>query len=84
MLDVSYGGDGPPFPLPLTPDLVTRSSIGTQELRLVHTASIPPDQQPPSSTKPENRQKLWVYQYRNSDAAEWNSCVSHLFHTISV
>lgn len=64
MLDVSYGGDGPTRPLPLIPGHTTRG-IGTQDVRLIHAAM--PDQ-------PPERQKVWIYQYRNADAADWNSC----------
>lgn len=65
MLDVSYGGDGPPLPLPLLDNHITASTIGTQELRLIH-AAIP--------EQPSQDQKMWIYQYRNSKHVEWNSC----------
>ncbi|KAH7416817.1 arylamine N-acetyltransferase 1 [Cadophora sp. MPI-SDFR-AT-0126] len=63
MLDVSFGGDGPTIPLPLTSGL-THLNLGTQEIRLLHS-TIP---QQLDQTKP-----LWIYQYRNAPTQEWNS-----------
>lgn len=68
MLDVSYGGDGPTLPLPLRDHHITRGTIGSQELRLVHAAM--PEQEQPCPRD----QKLWTYEYRNSDRVGWNSC----------
>ena len=63
MCDVGFGGDGATKPLPLIDGYVLQN-LGSQEIRLVH--STIPDQV--DKSKP-----LWIYQYRNSKDAEWNS-----------
>ena len=63
MVDVGFGGDGATKPLPLIDGHVLQN-LGSQEIRLVH--STLPDQV--DKSKP-----LWIYQYRNSKDAEWNS-----------
>jgi arylamine N-acetyltransferase len=65
MVDVGFGGDGPIQPLPVLDGHVVQN-IGTQELRLVHS-HIPPQ------TLLGERNKMWIYQYRNGPEREWNS-----------
>lgn len=65
MVDVGFGGDGPIQPFPLIDSHIVEN-IGTQELRLVHS-NIPPQ------TVLNKTNKLWIYQYRNNSALEWNS-----------
>ncbi|KAK1143314.1 hypothetical protein N8T08_006841 [Aspergillus melleus] len=62
-VDVAFGGDGPTRPLRLVSGQLVHN-LGRQEVRLVY-GNIP------KQTRPE--QKLWVYQYRNGPAQEWNS-----------
>jgi arylamine N-acetyltransferase len=64
--DSAFGGDGPTRPLPLISGQIT-PNLGSQEVRLVYSpiAQIP--------ARPSGHQKFWIYQYRNSEAAEWNS-----------
>jgi arylamine N-acetyltransferase len=63
MVDVGFGGDGATKPLPLIDGHIERN-LGTQDIRLVHDTI--PDQV--DQSKP-----LWIYQYRNSPDADWNS-----------
>ena len=51
-------------PLPMIPGHAAVHNLGTQEIRLA-CGTIP---QQVDKTKP-----LWIYQYRNSPTAEWNS-----------
>ncbi|KAL2837299.1 hypothetical protein BJY01DRAFT_46681 [Aspergillus pseudoustus] len=62
-VDVAFGGDGPTRPLRLVSGEPVHN-LGTQEVQLVY-GDIP------KQTRAE--QKLWVYQYRNGPAREWNS-----------
>jgi arylamine N-acetyltransferase len=64
-VDVSFGGDGATKPLPLVDGAIT-SNIGTQELRLIRDFI-------PGQTELDPERKLWVYQYRNSEAHSWNA-----------
>ncbi|KAJ1326977.1 N-hydroxyarylamine O-acetyltransferase [Microdochium nivale] len=72
-VDIAFGGDGALFPMPLTPGLV-HANLGTQQIRLVKeyisTQTHRPDHHDGGDP---DRHKLWVYQYRNSPQAEWNS-----------
>lgn len=63
MIDVGFGGDGATKPLPLI-DGATVHNLGTQEIRLIRDKI-------PEQVNPE--QLYWIYQYRNSPDAEWNS-----------
>lgn len=63
MVDVGFGGDGATKPLPLI-DGATVHNLGTQEIRLIRDKI-------PEQVNPE--QLYWIYQYRNSPDAEWNS-----------
>ncbi|TAQ88364.1 hypothetical protein B7494_g3299 [Chlorociboria aeruginascens] len=63
MVDVSFGGNGPTLPLPLTPSLV-HTNLGTQQDRLLYD-TIPQFANPGS--------KIWIYQCRNSVDKAWNS-----------
>ncbi|KAJ6111373.1 hypothetical protein N7523_007434 [Penicillium sp. IBT 18751x] len=65
-VDVAFGGDGPTRPLPLVSGQVYQN-LGSQEIRLMY-GNIP------KQTRLE--QKLWIYQYRNSAAKDWNSFYS--------
>ena len=65
MVDVSFGGDGATKPLPLNENQITRN-IGTQDLRLARDFL-------PGQTELSEERKLWIYQYRNSPTAAWNS-----------
>ncbi|EEU43315.1 uncharacterized protein NECHADRAFT_44961 [Fusarium vanettenii 77-13-4] len=58
--DVAFGGDGATAPMPLVSGLVHRN-MGTQQIRLVHRSE---------------ESKVWIYQYRNQEDAEWNSFYS--------
>lgn len=60
---VGFGGDGPTDPLPLIHGLEALN-LGTQTVRLIHTA-IP--------CNIDQSQKWWAYQYRNSPTQEWNT-----------
>lgn len=65
MVDVGFGGDGATKPLPLIESRPQRN-IGTQEIRLIK------DHLPTQTVRrPDTR--MWIYQYRNSVAVEWNS-----------
>lgn len=73
-VDIAFGGDGALFPMPLTPGLV-HANLGTQQIRLVKeyisTQTHRPDHHHDGGDP--DRHKLWVYQYRNTPQAEWNS-----------
>ncbi|KAI9837734.1 MAG: hypothetical protein M1819_006668 [Sarea resinae] len=86
MLDVSFGGDGPTLPLPLTANLVHYNSVGTQEIRLIHSEDpFTNPEAPPSSSTPagedqaeDKKHRFWIYQYRNDPLTTapdggWNS-----------
>lgn len=60
--DVGFGGDGPTAPLPMIHG-ATQRNLGSQEIRLVHEPF------PGAAAGP----LFWVYQYRNSSDAEWNT-----------
>lgn len=62
-VDIAFGGDGPTRPLRLVSGEPVHN-LGTQEVQLVYGNM-------PKQTRPE--QKLWIYQYRNGSAKEWNS-----------
>ena len=64
--DSAFGGDGPTRPLPLISGQIT-PNLGSQEVRLVYSPI------PQIRARPSGHQKFWIYQYRNSEAAEWNS-----------
>jgi len=64
-VDVGFGGDGPTAPIQLVHDHV-RTNLGSQETRLSH------DWIPTQLCRTEAT-KLWIYQYRNSPAQEWNA-----------
>ncbi|KAK2624656.1 hypothetical protein QTJ16_005849 [Diplocarpon rosae] len=64
-LDVGFGGDGATHPMPMVSGQPVKN-LGTQEVRLFHS-TIPQHQQTDQS------KKLWLYQYRNTPAQEWNS-----------
>ncbi|KAF6817568.1 arylamine n-acetyltransferase 1 [Colletotrichum plurivorum] len=63
--DVAFGGDGATKPMPLVEDLV-HENLGTQQIRLAR------DWLPSQAHRVESS-KLWIYQYRNSEAQDWNS-----------
>lgn len=63
--DVAFGGDGPIEPLKLE-NGYTLQNIGSQQVRLVHGYM-------PEQTSRLPHQKLWIYQYRNSEERDWNS-----------
>jgi arylamine N-acetyltransferase len=63
MVDVGFGGDGATKPLPLINGHIEHN-LGTQDIRLIYDTI--PDQV--DQSKP-----LWIYQYRNSPDAAWNS-----------
>ncbi|KAK1488948.1 hypothetical protein CCUS01_14726 [Colletotrichum cuscutae] len=65
MIDVAFGGDGATKPIPLKHDQVLRN-LGTQEVRLVRGHI-------PNQVFRTEASKLWIYQYRNGPAKEWNS-----------
>jgi arylamine N-acetyltransferase len=65
MIDASYGGDGPTKPLPLIEGVIT-PNLGTQEVRLYYDH--------PSVITDKSQPKLWIYQYRNANDKDWNSC----------
>jgi arylamine N-acetyltransferase len=65
--DVAFGGDGPTMPLLLIDGWMT-TNLGTQEVRYIR-APIGQVQQRVLG----NRQKYWIYQYRNSADRDWNS-----------
>lgn len=67
-VDAAFGGDGPTRPLPLIPGLVSQN-LGTQEVRLVRGYM---DKQ----TRRDRDREVWIYQYRNDAAREWNSFYS--------
>ncbi len=65
--DVAFGGDGPTTALPLVDGHVT-ANLGRQEVRYVHEPI------PQVAARPlGDRQRFWIYQYRNSPAQAWNS-----------
>lgn len=63
--DVAFGGDGPTLPMPLTEGFV-HANLGTQEIRLAREWL-------PDQVRRVEGSKQWIYQYRNSAAAGWNS-----------
>ncbi|KAL0929906.1 arylamine n-acetyltransferase 1 [Colletotrichum truncatum] len=63
--DVAFGGDGATMPMPLVEGLV-HENLGTQQIRLVREWL-------PSQVLRVESSKLWIYQYRNREAADWNS-----------
>lgn len=63
MVDVGFGGDQATKPVPLVHGHAI-TNLGSQEIRLIWD-TIP---QQLDQTK-----KLWIYQYRNSTSADWNS-----------
>lgn len=65
-VDAAFGGDGPTRPLPLISGH-TIQNLGTQAVRLIQGIMA-------KQTRPEN--KVWIYQYRNNPAKEWNSFYS--------
>lgn len=67
-VDAAFGGDGPMRPLPLISGLVSQN-LGTQEVRLVRGYM---DKQ----TRRDRDREVWIYQYRNDAAREWNSFYS--------
>ena len=72
MVDVSFGGDGATCPLPLLENHITQN-LGSQEVRLARDY-IPGQMKQPRDTS--GRDKLWIYQYRNSPSMPWNSYYS--------
>lgn len=66
MVDVGFGGDGPTTPLLLGRDSAAAEvrNLGPQTVRLVNQAM-------PGLN--DDTKLWWVYQYRNSSDAEWNS-----------
>ncbi|KAL3425180.1 Arylamine N-acetyltransferase [Phlyctema vagabunda] len=66
MVDVGFGGDGATQPLPLIPNQAT-TNLGTQEVRLIR------DFIPTQTRRQDEKDKLWIYQYRNGTHLEWNS-----------
>ncbi|KAK7434395.1 hypothetical protein Landi51_13517 [Colletotrichum acutatum] len=65
MIDVAFGGDGATKPIPLKHDQALRN-LGTQEVRLVRGYIA-------NQVFRTEASKLWIYQYRNGPAKEWNS-----------
>ena len=63
MVDIGFGGDGATKPVPML-DGATVHNLGSQEIRLIRD-------QIPGQINPS--QLYWIYQYRNSKDAEWNS-----------
>ncbi|OAL57241.1 arylamine N-acetyltransferase 2 [Pyrenochaeta sp. DS3sAY3a] len=63
--DVAFGGDGPTAPVRLVHDIV-QTNLGSQQIRLFRDWI-------PSQLLRTEESKLWVYQYRNGEAAAWNS-----------
>ncbi|ETS77144.1 hypothetical protein PFICI_11018 [Pestalotiopsis fici W106-1] len=64
-VDVAFGGDGPTAPLPLISGTI-HQNLGTQQVRLLRDWI-------PTQVHRTEESKLWIYQYRNSADAEWNS-----------
>jgi arylamine N-acetyltransferase len=64
-VDIAFGGDCATVPMPLVEGLVHKN-IGTQQIRLVRDWA-------PAQLKRTEQTKLWIYEYRNSEDAEWNS-----------
>lgn len=62
---MAFGGDGATMPMPLTEGLI-HQNLGTQQIRLVRDWI-------PTQVSRTEASKLWIYQYRNSEAKEWNS-----------
>lgn len=67
MVDVGFGGDGATQPLPMIHDPIITRNLGSQHVRLIYGPI------PQFSDQDHN---VWIYQYRNSDTAEWNSFYS--------
>lgn len=63
MIDVGFGGDGATKPVPLVHGEALHN-LGTQEIRLIHD-NIP--------EQVDKSRLYWIYQYRNSPTADWNS-----------
>lgn len=63
--DVAFGGDGPTIPMPMVEGLV-HLNLGTQQIRLVRDWL-------PDQVHRVDSSRQWIYQYRNSETAEWNS-----------
>jgi arylamine N-acetyltransferase len=68
--DVGFGGDGPTVPMPLRTGYVIQN-LGTQEIRFAY--DYIPQVGRIGRHEGSRRQRFWIYQYRNSSAAEWNS-----------
>lgn len=66
--DVAFGGDGATVPLPLIDGLI-HENMGTQQIRL-HRDWIP------TQLYRVETSKVWIYQYRNTPSAAWNSFYS--------
>lgn len=64
-LDVGFGSDGPTAPIALCHN-VPQTNLGTQEIRLWRDWI-------PMQLHRSEASKLWIYQFRNSADAEWNS-----------
>ncbi|KAH7305788.1 hypothetical protein B0I35DRAFT_443292 [Stachybotrys elegans] len=67
-VDVAFGGDGATMPMPLIDGLI-HPNLGTQHIRLVRDWV-------PRQVHRSEETKLWIYQYRNREDAEWNSYYS--------
>ncbi|KAI0389026.1 cysteine proteinase [Xylariaceae sp. FL0594] len=65
MVDIAFGGDCATQPIPLVDGLV-HTNLGGQQIRLVRGWL-------PSQLKRTERTKLWIYEYRNGEQADWNS-----------
>ncbi|KAJ4169089.1 hypothetical protein NW754_011021 [Fusarium falciforme] len=66
--DVAFGGDGATAPMPLINGLVHRN-LGAQQIRLIRDWI-------PLQVHRSDESKVWIYQYRNHEDAEWNSFYS--------
>lgn len=63
--DIAFGGDGPLMPMPLDAALI-HQNLGTQQVRFVRDWMS-------TQTYRVEESKVWIYQYRNGEAMEWNS-----------
>ena len=66
MVDVGFGGDGATGPRPLVHAEISRN-IGSQEMRLMH------EYMDAQTVRDDEKQKMWVYQYRNSPEMAWTA-----------
>lgn len=64
-IDAGFGGDGPTAPVPLVHDR-PQTNLGQQQIRFVRDWI-------PNQLNRTEATKLWIYEYRNSEAQSWNA-----------